>query len=1277
MKIHRIETVNLNSLYGALEVDLAATLGDANLFLIFGPTGSGKSTLMDAVSLALFGMTPRLNAEHGNEAADPRAIMSRGAGECSAEVMFSKIEEGARRNYRARWTCWRARKKPDGAWQRAIRSMEQLAPDGSWDLLVSSHKIKDYAPVFDKVLEGFGVRDFNRSMLLAQGQFDAFLGAPAEQRAEILERLTDTSIYQQIGARAARIQSKHVTRLMALRTLAAAGGGLGAEVLAALEDEHKQNTERLEQNKQSFELAEERLKWFISDVELRSKLAEAVDQQNALGDDFCKAEEALARLGEHERCEEKKAFRLFDERRVAQQAVKELEEQLKKIDEALPALEEIARSKKQRAEAAEAGAGLAARLLETLRPLVAGADKADSEYTAAHKLSDETRAQRRAADAQVAETDKELIEATHAVRDTKTRAAAAQFDLEAHAADGELASRWGPIRTRLDQLVSSLEGLGKDAKTLTQRERALERNQVKLEKNQIAHDADRTATLTPLERAVASTKAALLALQSRPGDEEASRKEVAETVARARGERDLIQAAVAPVAAHRKAASALEETRAQIGETSTEFGAAQGALSDLEINVARCKELEEQARAALERTRRVAALVVHRAALVDGEPCLLCGSEVHPWQGDPAREAADAAISETMADAEGACEDANKAHKEALKVHRDAEGEAQKLSAKLELLKEQEITAARQLPDLDHAATAALEASRLPLDSSTDDVEEALVQATHRLVETEKILSALDEAQRDMDNAKRLLREANESQKKAEAALRDREAKLQERGKLLDTARDEHREKGEASVEEQNACRALLEQHGLTPEQEDPTAWRDLGDRRCSEHKARVKAVANLDALVGTTAAARKGKQDLLDEHKSQQDKLVKKLRLEEIERDEKRELARQAREALDQAWRMALAADNARPAEGLPPTDASPALLLEAQKAWVMQTKEAAETAAGCLRKAADEFKEAQTRRQTLAEKQPELKTASDLARAALDGALASLALKGDGALLALRLGDDQLIGLRKLRKDLEDRKLQVETRIRERRELVEAHANTLPEALAAEPKHDALVAEVTDAKALYEEAAGIHQATGDRLRDHHRAVQKQAENQRALREAEKEARVWQTLHQYIGVNDGGKFKQFAQALNLGQLLDKANVHLKRLSKRYQLIPCLDGGIPTLEFDLSDLWQVGERVAPQSLSGGERFLVSLSLALGLSDFRAVKMPIETLLLDEGFGTLDPDTLEVALAALSQLQADGRQVGIISHVVGLQERIEARIEVRPLGGGRSGLHTVC
>ena len=1276
MKIHRIETVNLNSLYGELEVDLAATLGDASLFLIFGPTGSGKSTLMDAVSLALFGKTPRLNAEQGNQAADPRAIMSRGTGQCSARVMFSKIEEGARQKYRARWTCNRAYKKPDGARQAANRSMERLAPDGGWELLVSDHRYKVYGPVFDKVLEGFGVKDFNRSMLLAQGQFDAFLGAPADQRAEILERLTDTSIYQRIGARAARLQSRHSSRLTALRTLAAAGGGLAAGALAELEETHKQNTEKLQEQRQVHELAEERLKWFSTDVELREKLAKAVEQQSALDADYREAEEALNRLAEHERCEEKKAFQLFDKRGIAREAVKKLEKQLHEIDSSLPALVESATDKKILAAAAETSERLAAWQLEILRPLAACADKADLELAAAHKLAAETAELRRTADAQVVETEQELTKATAAVTDARTKAAAAKTDLEAHAADGELASHWGPIRTRLDQLISSDQGLGKDAKTLAQREKDLEGDRADLARDRKTQDTSHTTILEPLEQAVESTKEALLALQSRP-EFEASRKGAVEEVEQAKTERDLIQAAVAPVTAQRKAAAELEATRAQIEATTAELNAEQKTLHELELGVAHCKELEGQAQAALERTQRVAALVVHRASLVDGEPCLLCGSKVHPWQGDPDQEAADATINETLTAAEGALKDTQKAHEDAEQVHRDAEVETQKLSARLELLNEQKSSAAQQQPNLDRAATAALEAILLPLDSSTEDVEEARGRAAHRLGEAEKTLTTLDEAQRDVDRAGRLLRETKESQKEAEATLRDRGAKLQERGKLIDTARVEHTEAQKTSAAERDACRALLKQHGLIPEGEEPAGWRDLGDQRREEHIARVNDVADLEALVGTTAATQKGKQDLLAEHKSQLDTLIEKLLLMESDRDEKRELASQAREALDQAWREVLAADDARPTEELPPDSSSPALLLEAQKTWVQRTEEAAETAAEKLLQASKVLNEARTRRQTLAEGRPNLEDASGLAEAALADALAALALEGDAALLALRLEDEQLTDLRQQRKKLADSKLEIETCIRERREMVEAHAGTRPEALAEEPELDALIAVVADAKALLEEADETHQATGASLRAHHLAVQEQADNQRALQEAEQEARVWQTLHQYIGVNDGGKFKQFAQALNLGQLLDKANVHLRRLSKRYRLIPHLDGGLPTLEFDLSDLWQVGERVATRSLSGGERFLVSLSLALGLSDFRAVKMPIETLLLDEGFGTLDPETLGVALAALSQLQADGRQVGIISHVVGLQERIEARIEVRPLGGGRSGLHTVC
>jgi exonuclease SbcC len=239
------------------------------------------------------------------------------------------------------------------------------------------------------------------------------------------------------------------------------------------------------------------------------------------------------------------------------------------------------------------------------------------------------------------------------------------------------------------------------------------------------------------------------------------------------------------------------------------------------------------------------------------------------------------------------------------------------------------------------------------------------------------------------------------------------------------------------------------------------------------------------------------------------------------------------------------------------------------------------------------------------------------------------------------------------------------------ERERAVNDHQTSRPKGLPEHPEPKALAAALASAEVALSKAGSAFQDTRDKLLLHEDAVKVRADAIRTLKLAETEARVWETLHGYIGKGDGDQFQQFAQALNLGQLLHKANVHLARLRKRYRLISRVENGLPTLDFDLEDRDQAGATVSPRSLSGGERFLVSLALALGLSDFRSVKMPIETLLLDEGFGTLDPDTLEVALAALSQLQTESRQVGIISHVVGLRERPIPCIEVRPIGGGRS------
>jgi exonuclease SbcC len=161
---------------------------------------------------------------------------------------------------------------------------------------------------------------------------------------------------------------------------------------------------------------------------------------------------------------------------------------------------------------------------------------------------------------------------------------------------------------------------------------------------------------------------------------------------------------------------------------------------------------------------------------------------------------------------------------------------------------------------------------------------------------------------------------------------------------------------------------------------------------------------------------------------------------------------------------------------------------------------------------------------------------------------------------------------------------------------------------------------------------------------------------------------RLWSTMDALIGSARGDKFQIFAQSLTMDLLVEQANVRLQELARRYRLrrVPGEDMDLVVVDLDM------GEAVRSiHTLSGGESFLVSLALALALASLSAQRTRVETLFIDEGFGSLDTQSLETALAALDALQATGCQVGVISHVEGLAERIGARVEVTADGRGAS------
>lgn len=191
-------------------------------------------------------------------------------------------------------------------------------------------------------------------------------------------------------------------------------------------------------------------------------------------------------------------------------------------------------------------------------------------------------------------------------------------------------------------------------------------------------------------------------------------------------------------------------------------------------------------------------------------------------------------------------------------------------------------------------------------------------------------------------------------------------------------------------------------------------------------------------------------------------------------------------------------------------------------------------------------------------------------------------------------------------------------------------------------------------------------------KLTNHEEIQEKVVQIEAGLRKKKEKIRRWEILNVLIGDATGKKFNDFAQDLSLSQLLQLANLRLRSLSDRYKIdrpVEDEDDGLVAIDEHMG-----GQRRSVKTLSGGETFILSLSMALGLSDLASKNVEINSLFIDEGFGTLDPETLDQTLDTLEKLQAESsKTIGIISHVDSLKERIGIQVRLTRNGQGYSAL----
>lgn len=188
--------------------------------------------------------------------------------------------------------------------------------------------------------------------------------------------------------------------------------------------------------------------------------------------------------------------------------------------------------------------------------------------------------------------------------------------------------------------------------------------------------------------------------------------------------------------------------------------------------------------------------------------------------------------------------------------------------------------------------------------------------------------------------------------------------------------------------------------------------------------------------------------------------------------------------------------------------------------------------------------------------------------------------------------------------------------------------------------------------------------------MTNHRNGVARVEKYQKELEQKDSIANNWEKLNVLFGSADGGKFKTIAQGYTLDVHLGYANKHLSEISDRYILERVSS---ESLSLQVVDLDMLSEVRSVHSLSGGESFLISLALALGLSSLSSNRMRIESLFIDEGFGTLDADTLRIAMDVLERLQTQGRKIGVISHVAEMTERISTQVEVVKMTNGKSSV----